>query len=81
MVLIGKRKYKYGYMQMSHMVASSLEELHAFAALIGVNKRHFQNKPNKPHYDICQEKKEFALTLGAEEVDDRTIVTFLSQTY
>lgn len=79
MVLIGKRKYKYGRMFLSHMVSDDINELHSMAARIGVDKKHFQNS-KRPHYDICQEKKKLALLYGANEVDDRTIVTLFSQT-
>lgn len=74
MVLIGKNKYKYRGMIMSHMGADSLEELHAMAIQIGVNTKHFQNKEGKPHYDICQEKKKMALFLGAKEVSDKELI-------
>ena len=74
MVYVGKREYKYGRMIMSHMVADSLDELHEMADKIGVNRRHFQDKPNKPHYDICKANKKKVIELGALEVDDRLII-------
>ena len=75
MVYIGKRKYKYGRMIMSHMAADDIHELHGMALFIGIDKKHFQHKEGKPHYDICQEKKKDAIKLGAKEVDDREIIT------
>lgn len=77
MVYIGKNKYRLGRMLMSHMVATTLEELHAMADKIGVSRRHFQDKPERPHYDVCQIKKALALDAGATEVSDRIIVTML----
>jgi len=78
MIYIGTREYKYGRMLMSHMVSDSLDELHAFAEHIGVDKKHFQNKKDKPHYDICKAKKIKALTMfGVKEVDDKQIVLVL----
>ncbi len=62
-------------MIMSHMAADTLEELHQMADNIGVDRRHFQNKPGKPHYDICQQMKRKALKLGAKEVNDRELIT------
>lgn len=59
---------------MSHMAADTLEELHEMAQAIGVDKRHFQDKPGKPHYDICKEMKVKALRLGAKEVNDRELI-------
>jgi hypothetical protein len=74
MVYVGKREYKYGRMTMSHMAADGLDELHEMAKAIGVHKRHFQDKPRKPHYDICKQNKLKAIKLGAIEVDDRKII-------
>lgn len=74
MVYVGKREYKYGRMLMSHMAADSLKELHEMAQNVGVAKRHFQDKVNKPHYDICKQNKLKAIEFGAIEVDDRKLI-------
>jgi len=74
MVYVGKRYWKYGRMLMSHMAADTLDELHQMAKSIGVDKRHFQDKEGKPHYDICKQNKFKAIELGAIEVDDRKII-------
>lgn len=74
MVYVGKNIYPYGRMKMSHMAADTLEELHLMAEKIGVARRHFQNKPGKPHYDICQQNKNKAIELGAQLVSDRDII-------
>lgn len=77
MIYIGTREYEYNGMKMSHMVADTIQELHAMAERIGVSRRFFQNKDNKPHYDICLLKKKAALKKGAQVVDDREIVKVL----
>lgn len=74
MILVGKNKYRYGRMYLSHMAANSIEELHSMAAMLNIDKKYFQNKPGKPHYDICQKKKQLAIALGAKEVNDREII-------
>lgn len=74
MVYVGKREYKYGRMIMSHMAADTLAELHDMAQRIGIEKRHFQDKIGKPHYDICKQNKTKAIELGAIEVDDREFI-------
>jgi hypothetical protein len=81
MVLIGKREYKYRGMLMSHMAADTLDELHKMAAKIGVDWKHFQDKPGKPHYDICKTKKGIAIKLGAVEVNDREIISLYQNSY
>lgn len=77
MVYVGKREYPYRGMLMSHMVADSLEQLHAMADGIGVDRKWFQDKPGKPHYDISKGKKSLALELGALEVGERDIIRAL----
>lgn len=81
MVYIGRREYPYKRMIMSHMVADTIEELHRMADKIGIDRKHFQNKKGKPHYDVCKEKKKQALSLGAMEVDDREIIRLLQERY
>lgn len=68
--------YKRGYrtMKMCHMIADTLQELHAMADTIGVNRRWFQAQASIPHYDVCLTKKQLAITHGAIEVDRRTLV-------
>lgn len=57
-------------MKMSHMLASSDEELHEMARAIGVDRRHWQSpeKTSGSHYDICQSMKKRALRLGATPI-------------
>lgn len=74
MVYVGTRQYLYGGMKMSHMAADTLDELHLMAFNIGVDRRHFQMKPGKPHYDISQKMKARALLLGAKHVNDRDLI-------
>ncbi|WP_137917214.1 DUF4031 domain-containing protein [Hydrogenophaga sp. 2FB] len=54
-------------MKMSHMLASTDEELHKMAQAIGVARRHWQSpeKTSGSHYDICQSMKKRAISLGA----------------
>lgn len=81
MIYVGKNKYPLGRMMMSHMIGDTLDELHAMADRIGVARKHFQDKPGKPHYDICQRNKVRALDLGAKLVDEREIIKILKATY
>jgi len=81
MVYVGRRRYKLGNMWMSHMVADNLNELHEMARSIGVDRKHFQDKPAKPHYDVCRSRKELAISFGAKLVDDREIIVLLKKNY
>jgi hypothetical protein len=48
-----------------HLVADSLDELHAFAARIGLRRSWFQDRASFPHYDVTTEVRERALRSGA----------------
>ncbi|GGK87306.1 hypothetical protein Ppa06_52360 [Planomonospora parontospora subsp. parontospora] len=59
----------------SHLVSdSSVEELHDFAARLGVPPRAF----DRDHYDVPETVYERALALGAEAVSSRELVARLT---
>jgi hypothetical protein len=49
----------------AHLMADTLDELHAMAARLGIPPRAFQDKPSGAHYDVTPELREQALQLGA----------------
>jgi len=58
-----------------HMVSdTSLDELHAMAARIGMRREWFQNSPGHPHYDLTPRRRLAALAAGAIEADRATII-------
>ena len=60
----------------SHMVSdTSEEELHAFAAKLGLKREWAQLRPqvSAAHYDITPAKRELALRLGAVAVTSREL--------
>lgn len=65
---------RYRGMKMCHMVADSLDELHAMADRIGVARKWFQADASTPHYDVCKAKRALAVAAGAVEVDRRGLV-------
>jgi len=58
-----------------HLVADSLEELHAFARVLGLRRAWFQARASLPHYDVTVETRMVALSHGAHIVDRRTLVS------
>lgn len=58
-----------------HLVSDkSLDELHAFASLIGLKRRWFQSR-RLPHYDVTAKwRQEWAIGLGAHCVPSRELV-------
>ena len=79
-VYVDASEWPYGRMMMCHMVADSLDELHAMADRIGVARRWFQNKGTHPHYDICKSKRALAVASGAIEVNRRGLVDVMKRT-
>jgi hypothetical protein len=60
----------------SHLVADSDEELHAFAARLGMKRAWFQHKEGRPHqghYDVPERARQDALELGAVSVTWRQV--------
>ena len=49
----------------AHLMADTLQELHAMAAKLGLPRRAFQDKRSGVHYDVTIEMREQALRLGA----------------
>lgn len=65
----GAERYFGGGKQSCHMFTDGdLEELHRFAANIGMRRSWFQNRPALPHYDLTPNKRRLAVQAGAIEV-------------
>lgn len=73
-VYVGTWEFRFRDMIMSHMASADLEALHKMADIIGVSRKHFQDDPHVPHYDICKSKKKLAIKSGAIEIDDRDMI-------
>lgn len=69
-VYVDDMRAKFGRMIMCHMVADTLEELHAMADKIGVARKWYQGPPKTrhPHYDISLSKRAQAVYFGAKEI-------------
>lgn len=65
------RSSKWPYTQSAHLLADTDDELHAFAARLGLKRSWFQQSPpaSHPHYDLAPRRHAAALGLGAELVD------------
>jgi len=49
----------------AHLLADTLEELHRFAARLGIPREAFQNRDSGAHYDIDAKLRQRALAMGA----------------
>jgi hypothetical protein len=72
-VYVDDMRANFGRMVMCHMVADTLDELHAMADKIGVQRRWYQGPPvtRWPHYDIALSKRALAVVAGAKEITQR----------
>lgn len=72
------------YTDKVHMIATTVDELHQFAAKIGLHRCYYRNprKKKHPHYDLLTEKyRERAIKEGAVLVIDREIVRLCRSFY
>lgn len=67
--------------KMSHLFADTVEELHAFAASLGLAPTWFQCPPKASwnHYDITKSKREEALKAGAVPIKYRELPAKLKE--
>lgn len=56
-----------------HLAADTLEELHAFAAALGVKRHFFHSSAKHIHYDLGEELRAPAIAAGAIEVTSREL--------
>lgn len=70
-VLVDPAIWSYRDRLWAHLVSdASYDELHAFAARLGLPRRAFQGD----HYDVPAELRERAIALGAEPVSGRVLI-------
>jgi hypothetical protein len=64
----------------SHLIADTTEELHAFAALLGLDRAWFHRRPARPwkdHYDLPEAKRQLAIARGARPITCREATEML----
>jgi hypothetical protein len=63
----------------SHLTADTVEELHAFAARLGMKRSWFQDKGDgRWHYDVTDPKRAAAVELGATPITLREMGAFVT---
>jgi hypothetical protein len=70
-ILVDQAVWPWRGRRWAHLVSDeSYDELHRFAAQLGLPRRAFQGD----HYDVPADYRELAVELGAEPVDARELV-------
>lgn len=64
-----------------HLLADDIDQLHRFAAQLGITRASFQGPPKAttPHYDLTAFERSRALALGAIPCDRQQIVMLKRQ--
>lgn len=72
---------RWPYAQGAHLLADGLDELHMFAARLGMRRAWFQpgTPSSVPHYDLSPARHAHALVLGAELVDRPRLVAIMKR--
>jgi len=68
---------KWPYKYACHLVADSVEELHEFAAQLGLHRSWFQGSGSTPHYDLTTRMRAKAIRLGAFSVSVKEFVKLM----
>jgi hypothetical protein len=69
--------WKWRGLRWCHLLADESDELHRFAALLGIKRTSFQGPPTSvtPHYDLTGYERVRAIALGAVACNREEIVT------
>lgn len=70
-----------GTMYCHMMTDGDIQELHDFAAQLGLRRSWFQDKPSGVHYDISKNKRYQAIRLGAVAVTTREMLRLCHPRY
>jgi len=65
---------RWRYRKACHLTADTVDELHDFAACIGLKRVWFQDHSRIPHYDLTPNKRMAALRAGARSITVREMV-------
>lgn len=74
----GLRTPKWPYGKHCHLVADTIEELHAFAHEIGLRRSWYQHK-TIPHYDLMAGRRVVAVRKGAIEITGKQLCVMIKK--
>jgi|HigsolmetaAR202D_1030399.scaffolds.fasta_scaffold06376_2 hypothetical protein len=62
------------HMMTDDLTPNGLDELHAMAERLGLQRAWFQDKPHYPHYDLRPNTRALAIQLGAQAVTGAELI-------
>ena len=68
-----QRSRRWPYDSACHLLADTIDELHAFAASLGLKREWYQPR-STPHYDLTSTRRSEAIRRGAEAIDREKVV-------
>lgn len=75
-ILVDAANWQWRGRMWAHLVSDvSFDELHEFAAKLGIPRRAFQGD----HYDIPEDLRAYAVTVGAESIGSKELVARISR--
>ncbi|WP_193188873.1 DUF4031 domain-containing protein [Nisaea sediminum] len=77
-VYLDTARNRFRRMIMCHMIADTLDELHAMAERIGMRREWFQPR-SFPHYDVCLTRRAVAIKHGATVLERRDFVAAMQR--
>ena len=77
-VYVNKLRRRFGGLSLCHLLADSLDELHAMATRIGLEPSLF-NRDRIPHYDLSLTKRREAISAGAVEIDRQQLAVLMQR--
>lgn len=78
-VYVDEAMWRWQGLQWCHLLADDIDELHRFAARLGLARSSYQGPPktSAPHYDLTGFERRRAITLGARPCSREEIVVVL----
>ena len=73
-IYVDRAKVPFKGQMWCHLMADTLEELHEFAQLHGIDARLFHRTASYPHYDITLAMRDKVIVHGAIDADRQTII-------
>ncbi|OTG95752.1 DUF4031 domain-containing protein [Acinetobacter sp. ANC 3832] len=73
-IYVDRAKVSFRGQEWCHLMADTLDELHYFVKMVGIDARLFHQSASYPHYDITLSMRMIVLAHGAIDADRKMII-------